>query len=120
MIFVNLFNEIFNENLLLKNEINNINTTDDRKVIYEIEQKNWFQSINIYLLLFYFFLVIILSYIIINKNKSIYSKTFILSFFILFPFLINPIELFFYNIYIYILTFIKLKVYPGNALDYYY
>jgi hypothetical protein len=117
MEFINLFNQVFNENLLLQKEIDGINTTDDRKVVYETEQKNWFQSINVYLLILYFFLVIILCYI--NKDKLNKLKIIIISALILFPFIINSIELFFYNVYVYILTFIKLKLYPGNALDSY-
>jgi type IV secretory pathway TrbL component len=121
MEFVNLFNQVFNDNLLLQKEIDSINTTDDRKVIYEIEQKKWFQSINIYFLILYFFLVIILCYVLIsvNKKKSNKLKIIIISSFFLFPFIINSIELFFYNVYVYILTFIKLQVYPGNALNSY-
>ena len=91
-------------------------STDNQKVLYTNKQVEWIQLLNIYLIVFYFILFITLSILLFKNNKhSNLKKGIFILLFLLFPFVIISIELFFYNIYNYIVSFLLLKMYPSNA-----
>jgi VIT1/CCC1 family predicted Fe2+/Mn2+ transporter len=114
--YFSLFTTVSNENDTLIANIKNLNdyySTDDQKVIYEEQQKQWFDAINLYLyFIFYALLIIFAVYFILKNTKyTILSKFIILICLLIFPFIIAPIEIVIYNFIIYIWSFLKLRSY---------
>lgn len=120
--YFSLFTAVFNENNSLQNNIQILKdtySTDDKKFNYENDQMQWFISTNNFLYCVYFFLVMLFAVIIILKNQKYSYKIEIamITLFIVFPFIVGPIEIFIYNIIRYIWSFIMIRAYPGNAFS---
>jgi hypothetical protein len=89
------------------NEVEDRHTTTNQINNYKNEQSAWFKSMNKMLMYIYYFMALILSYLIlINKKISRNNKIVISITLLVFPFVINPIEMMFYNTLRYIWTFI--------------
>lgn len=93
---------------VLQNEAD-VYSSDDQKVLYQTNQTDNLYYINLVFIYVYFALLIVVGYILIfNMNAfSIYMRVFIAALFILYPFIIQPIEYFLYNIYNYIYSIIN-------------
>lgn len=117
--YLDLFNKVSNENKTINKSIQYLNdssSTDNQRIMYGNDQLAWFQFYNnVLFLLYLFFLLIFLIVLFLKKNYLRSTKLFLFLTFSLFPFIITSIELFFYNIIIYIYTFLFLRMYPGNA-----
>ena len=107
-----IYNSLKNQNeklvTVLQNEAD-VYSSDDQKVLYQTNQTDNLYYINLVFIYVYFALLIVVGYILIfNMNAfSIYMRVFIAALFILYPFIIQPIEYFLYNIYNYIYSIIN-------------
>lgn len=118
--YLDLFDKVFNENQALHSSIqyiNETNSSDDRRVVYGMEQLSWYQNVNNLLFTLYCLFFLILIILLFYKKYLPYVKVSIVLFFFSFPFLITPIELILYNFLIYIYTFIFVRTYPGNVFS---
>lgn len=102
-----------NEHLVKSiNEIKDRHTTDNQIAYYKNEQSLWFQNFNKMLLYFYSLLGLIFVYLIYKTKTVLTIKCLITFTVIVFPLIINKIEILLYNILKYIWTFILCIEYP--------
>jgi hypothetical protein len=110
-----LFNSVFNENNILNNtmkQIHESNSTYDQNVYYENERIGWLKNISSFLFFTYFILFsIIILQTIIKKNKMNFKICLLYLLLFSYPFYVNHIQNFIYNMMIYIYTFIQNKSY---------
>jgi hypothetical protein len=106
---------ILDQNRLLEQKNQNINdnqTTDNQKNYYMNQNLVYYANVNSYLFLFYFLLIIIISYITIYSIRmNNYMKIATIVGFILFPFVIYDIEVWVFRILRYFYYFANGKVY---------
>ena len=110
-----LLRNIYSQNEYLEKSINEINdkhTTNNQIAYYRSEQSLWFQWANKMLLYFYYFLVIIFLYILFKQKITTSRKYLATIIIIIFPLIINRIEILTYNMLKYIWTFILCIEYP--------
>jgi len=98
----NIYNHIKNQNAFIKKQVTNIkmnDTIDKSKVDYLNESDNYYNTISVYLLIFYFICFVFLIYILIvvRNDMTIYYKSAILLFFLAYPFLLRIINTAFSN-----------------------
>ena len=106
---------ILDQNRLLEQKNQNINenqTTDNQKNYYMNQNLVYYRNVNSYLFLFYFLLIIIISYITIYSIRmNNYMKISTIIGFILFPFVIYDVEVWVFRILRYFYYFANGKVY---------
>ena len=118
--YINLFTTVSKENQSLTKTINymkDTTSTDNQRIIYGNDQILWYQSLNNILFMIYSLLFLILIILLFFRKYLPYIKFFLFVFFLLLPFIITPIEIIIYNIYVYIYTLFMIKMYPGNAFS---
>lgn len=120
--YFGLFNVVFKENNALLNNIQILKdtySTDGQKSNYESDQIRWFVRTNNILYYVYYFLVILFAVMTFKRDPKTSFKIKIAKIipFILFPFIIGPIENFIFNVIRYIWSFIMIRAYPGNAFS---
>lgn len=96
---------------------NNINefSADDQKVFYQNQQILSTSYLNIVLLIIYYLLFVAASYFIIavDTHMDNRGKGLTILFFLLYPFLVNPICIYLYNIFIYWFAISNINIYSG-------
>jgi len=113
------YDDIVKENQLLtnkKNSIKDVYQSGDQKSYYESKQVNYLLTINSALFWFYYIILILFTYVIfyINESMSKYLKIAILLLCISYPFIINPVEIFLYQVYKITMAFINVNAYTNN------
>lgn len=102
---VELYKDYLKENFLLEKKIKNNSSdimTNDRKVYYEDQEIEYLNSWNIFYKVIYFFILLVLSIVIIFKFETTrVKKFFIIILFIFFPFLLTKILLYIIDLFRY-------------------
>ena len=98
----NIYNHIKKQNKIIKKQYDTLELDykiDDSKILYLNESDNYYNTISVYLFIFYFICYIFLIYILIvvRKDMSNYFKSAILLFFLAYPFLLRIINTAFSN-----------------------
>jgi hypothetical protein len=113
------YNLIKSQNAQLSNMITNSSNENSKhyqKSVYQNGDINLLNTINNYLFIFYYLIVLVLVYFIyIDKEYSIYKKVFVLALFAGYPYLANLIKYYVVKFFLYIYSFINIIVYETDG-----
>jgi len=110
--YVSLFNNVFNENIILQNTIKNIEESDstyNQNVNYKIELISTFESVRLILFFIYYLSVIITIYLVIPsfiRSKRYMYSSIICLLFIFLPYILTLCQNLCYYLIRYIWTFV--------------
>lgn len=112
------FTSVKAENDLINQQIqenNNSYSTDNKQFVYQTENLVYLKSINfVIFIIYYIAFLIFLYFMIFVKTSDIKIKIFIILIFLLYPFIIKPIEEFFYFIITFMISTLFGNVYIMN------
>jgi len=113
------YNLIKSQNAQLSNMItssSNENSKHYQKSVYQNGDINLLNTINNYLFIFYYLIVLILVYFLyIDKEYSIYKKAIVLALFAGYPYLANLIKYYVAKFFVYIYSFVNVIVYETEG-----
>jgi hypothetical protein len=92
-------------------------SADDQKVYYQTQQLSSTSYVNIALLILYYILFVVATYFIVYVDTKMdkQGKWLLVLFFLLYPFLVNPICLYLYDAFMYFYALTNVNVYsPGT------
>lgn len=117
--YTSLFNSIKQQNNTLleaKRDLTDNYSIDDQKVYYQLQQLQFIKNIINYLVYIYYALVIVVIYILLFRQKDLnrYIKIFIVLCFVMYPFIIGPLEMYLYNSSGFLSAIINGNVYKNN------
>ena len=113
------YNLIKSQNAQLSNMITNSSNENSKhyqKSVYQNGDINLLNTINNYLFIFYYLIILVLVYFIyIDKEYSIYKKVFVIALFAGYPYLANLIKYYVVKFFLYIYSFINIIVYETDG-----
>ena len=115
-----LYKAVKSQNDTMLKEINvnlDIFSTDDQKVYYQSQQIQTLKKINMIFLVIYYLLFLVVVYFIfyVDQKMTLNTKRGLTAFFLLYPWIMNPIVLFLYRWYFYFYALINGQTYSPQT-----